>query len=136
MRLTMLLPNWGLRVTAVENTHDALERLRQATNQGEPWSYSVVLADLGSIRATALALARNLERKNQYGEARLVYLRGDEATSQELPLAATIIPRNAEDADLRSVLSASGVSWARHETHPAPAFKSVNTDPSRKSRIL
>ncbi len=136
MRLTMLLPNWGLRVTAVENTHDALERLRQATNQGEPWSYSVVLADLGSIRATALALARNLERKNQYGDARLVYLRGDEATSQDLPLAATVIPRNAEDADLRSVLSASGVSWARHETHSAPAFKAANVDPSRKSRIL
>ena len=136
MRLTMLLPNWGLRVTAVENTHDALERLRQATNQGEPWSYSVVLADLGSIRATALALARNLERKNQYGDARLVYLRGDEATSQDLPLAATVIPRNAEDADLRSVLSASGVSWARHEAHPAPAIKAANVDPSRKSRIL
>jgi signal transduction histidine kinase/CheY-like chemotaxis protein len=136
MRLTMLLPNWGLRVTAVENTHDALERLRQATNQGEPWSYSVVLADLGSIRATALALARNLERKNQYGDARLVYLRGDDATSQDLPLAATVIPRNAEDADLRSVLSASGVSWARHEAHPAPAFKATNVDPSRKSRIL
>ena len=136
MRLTMLLPNWGLRVTAVENTHDALERLRQATNQGEPWSYSVVLADLGSIRATALALARNLERKNQYGDARLVYLRGDESTSQDLPLAATVIPRNAEDADLRSVLSASGVSWARHEAHPAPAFKATNVDPSRKSRIL
>ena len=134
MRLTMLLPNWGLRVTAVENTHDALERLRQATNQGEPWSYSVVLADLASIRATALALARNLERKNQYGEARLVYLRGDESTSQDLPLATTVIPRNAEDADLRSVLSASGVSWARHEAHPAPAVK--NVDPSRKSRIL
>jgi signal transduction histidine kinase/CheY-like chemotaxis protein len=136
MRLTMLLPNWGLRVTAVENTHDALERLRQATNQGEPWSYSVVLADLGSIRATALALARNLERRNQYGDARLVYLRGDDATSQELPLAATVIPRNAEDADLRSVLSASGVSWARHEAHPAPAMKTPNVDPNRKSRIL
>jgi len=136
MRLTMLLPNWGLRVTAVENTHDALERLRQATNQGEPWSYSVVLADLASIRATALALARNLERRNQYGDARLVYLRGDDGTSPELPLAATVIPRNAEDADLRSVLSASGVAWARHEAHPSPVMKTANVDPSRKSRIL
>ena len=136
MRLTMLLPNWGLRVTTVENTHDALERLRQATVQGEPWSYSVVLADLSSIRSTALALARNLERKNQYGDARLVYMRGDDTTSQDLPLAAIVIPRNAEDADLRSVLSASGVSWARHEAHPTPAIKVANVDPSRKTRIL
>ncbi|MBK6415370.1 hypothetical protein [Thermomonas sp.] len=70
----MLLPSWGLRVTTVENTHDALERLRQATNQGRAlvvfgWCWPTSL----SIRATALALARNLERKNQYGEARLVY---------------------------------------------------------------
>jgi signal transduction histidine kinase/CheY-like chemotaxis protein len=127
MRLTMLLPNWGLRVTTVENTHDALERLRQATNQGEPWSYSVVMADLASIRATALALARNLERKNQYG---------DDATSQDLPLATTVIPRNAEDADLRSVLSASGVAWAPHDVHPAPALKATTVDQNHKSRIL
>ncbi len=136
MRLTMLLPNWGLRVTTVENTHDALERLRQATNQGEPWSYSVVLADLGSIRATAMALARNLERKNQYGDARLVYLRGEEATSQELPMGATVIPRNSQDADLRSVLSASGVSWASHGPQAAAPVKRQVSEPSRKTRIL
>ncbi|MEG3049647.1 MAG: ATP-binding protein, partial [Thermomonas sp.] len=132
MRLTLLLPNWGLRVTAVENTHDALERLRQASSQGEPWSYSVVLADLGSIRSTAVALSRNMERKNQYGDARLVYLRGDDATSLDLPMSANVIPRNAEDADLRSVLSASGVSWARHDQHPAPTAKAPPSDPERK----
>jgi len=136
MRLTMLLPNWGLRVTTVENTHDALERLRQAHGQGEPWSYSVVLADLSSIRATALALARNLERKNQYGEARLVYLRGDDPTVQDLPLAATVIPRNAQDADLRSVLSASGVSWATHGPDSSAPARHAPADPSRKARIL
>ena len=136
MRLTLLLPNWGLRVTAVENTHDALERLRQATSQGEPWSYSVVLADLGSIRSTAVALSRNMDRKNQYGDARLVYLRGDDATSLDLPVSANVIPRNAEDADLRSVLSASGVSWARHDQHPAPTAKAPPSDPERKARIL
>ena len=136
MRLTMLLPNWGLRVTTVENTQDALERLRQATAQGEPWSYSVVLADLSTIRSTALALARNLERKAQYGESRLVYLRGDDSTSLDLPLTATVIPRNAQDADLRSVLSASGVSWASHEALPAtPARRRIGEAPHR-TRIL
>ncbi|MFN7137011.1 MAG: ATP-binding protein, partial [Thermomonas sp.] len=121
MRLTMLLPNWGLRVTTVENTHDALERLRQAHAQGEPWAFSVVLADLSSIRSTALSLARNMERRQQYGDVRLVYLRGDDVTSLDLPSSATLIPRNVEDADLRAALSASGVSWAHHDPHPAPA---------------
>ncbi|MFT4178337.1 MAG: ATP-binding protein [Thermomonas sp.] len=136
MRLTMLLPNWGLRVTSVETTHDALERLRQATAQGEPWAYSVVLADLSSIRSTALSLARNMERKNQYGDARLVYMRSDEVTSLDLPVSATVIPRNAEDADLRSVLSASGVSWARHEQHPAPASEPEAQEAPRRPRLL
>ena len=137
MRLTMLLPNWGLRVTAVENTHDALERLRLANSQGEPWSYSVVLADLGSIRATALALARNLERKNQYGDPRLVYLRVEDATLPELPAGASVLPRNAPDADLRSVLSASGVSWASHEPQAATAGQAhMRQGPSGKPRVL
>ena len=136
MRLTMLLPNWGLRVTTVENTHDALERLRQATAQGEPWSYSVVLADLSTIRSTSLALARNLERKVQYGESRLVYLRGEETTSVDLPLSATVIPRNVQDADLRSVLSASGVSWASHEAEPATPVRRRIGEESQKTRIL
>ena len=132
MRLTLLLPNWGMRVTTVENTQDALERLRQATAQGEPWSYSAVLADLSSIRSTALALARNLQRKAQYGDARLVYLRGEDVTSVELPPSAIVIPRNAPDADLRSVLSASGVSWASHESQStAPAAPQPENPPAR-----
>src|SRR5690606_20500681 len=136
MRLTMLLPNWGLRVTTVENTHDALERLRAARGQGEPWTYSVVLADLSSIRSTALSLARNMERRAQFGDVRLVYLRGDEVTSLDLPMSATIVPRSVEDADLRAVLSASGVSWAQHDPHPAPAPRAPRPASSRKTRVL
>jgi len=136
MRLTMLLPNWGLRVTAVENTHDALERLRQAHTQGDPWTFSVVLADLTSIRSTAVSLARNMERKQQYGEVRLVYLRGDDATSLDLPVTATLIPRNVEDADLRAVLSASGVTWGQQNPHPAPAAQKPQDAIPSKPRIL
>ena len=136
IRLTMLLPNWGMRVTAVENTHDALERLRKATAQGEPWAYSVVLADLSTIRSTALALARNLERKAQYGESRLVYLRGEDSTSINMPLNATVIPRNVQDADLRLLLSASGVSWASHEAQPATPVRRRSEEEPHKTRIL
>ncbi len=136
MRLTLLLPNWGMRVTTVENTQDALERLRQATAQGEPWSYSAVLADLPSIRSTALALARNLQRKAQYGDARLVYMRGDDVSSVELPPSAIVIPRNAPDADLRSVLSASGVSWASHDNQSTTPAATPLENANEKTRIL
>ena len=137
MRLTLLLPNWGLRVTVVENTHDALERMRQANQQGEPWNFSVVLADLSSIRSTAVSLARNLERRDQYGAARLVYLRGEEVTSQDLPIGASILSRTAADAELRSALSASGVAWAQHDPHPAPApAPAPKVELGRKAKIL
>ena len=136
MRLTLLLPNWGLRITAVENTHDALERLRQAKGQGEPWNYSVVLADLSSIRSTAVSLARNMDRHEQYGNARLIFLRSDEVTSQDLPLGASIVSRNVADADLRAALSASGVAWAQQDPHPAPVTPAPKVELGRKARIL
>jgi signal transduction histidine kinase/CheY-like chemotaxis protein len=105
LRLSMLLPNWGLRVTAVETTHEALDRLRAAAAQGEPWAYGIVLADLAGMRNTALALHRNLERHAIYGDVRLVCLQGDDPVPEELQRGATLLFRNAHDADLRTALT-------------------------------
>ncbi|MFC7301969.1 hybrid sensor histidine kinase/response regulator [Cognatiluteimonas weifangensis] len=105
LRLSMLLPNWGLRVTAVETTQEALDRLRAAAAQGEPWAYGIVLADLAGMRNTALALHRNLERHAIYGDVRLVCLQGEDPLSEELLRSATVLARNAPDADLRAALT-------------------------------
>jgi signal transduction histidine kinase/CheY-like chemotaxis protein len=105
LRLSMLLPNWGLRVTAVETTHEALDRLRAAAAQGEPWAYGIVLADLAGMRNTALALHRNLERHAIYGDVRLICLQGDDPVPEELQRGATLLFRNAPDADLRTALT-------------------------------
>jgi len=105
MRLSMLLPNWGLRVTPVETTQEALERLRTAATQGAPWAYSMVLADLAGMRTTALALHRNLERQAIYGNVRLVCLQGDDPVPDELQRTATVLGRNVQDADLRAALT-------------------------------
>ncbi|TXI50498.1 MAG: sensor histidine kinase [Lysobacter sp.] len=105
LRLNMLLPNWGLRITTVESTQDALERLRSAAAQGGAWAYSTVVADLAGMRNTSVALQRNLERHNVYGNVRLVCLQGDEPAAPELLSGgATLISRTAPDADLRSAL--------------------------------
>ncbi|MCY7355246.1 MAG: response regulator [Lysobacter sp.] len=105
-RLTMLLPNWGLRVTAVDTAHEALDRLRTAATQGAPWQYSIVLADLNGMRGTAVALQRNLERESMYGDVRLVCLFGDEDIPGVLrhPDVA-FLPRHVADGELRAMLA-------------------------------
>lgn len=105
LRLSMLLPNWGLRVSAVETTQEALDRLRTAANQGAPWAYSIVLADLSGMRNTALALHRNLSRQSVYGDLKLVCLYGDDPVAEELQRSATLLSRQAPDADLRAALA-------------------------------
>ncbi len=105
-RLGMLLPNWGLRVTTVETTQEALDRLRAAATQGPPWTYSAVLADLPGMRTTALALHRNTARQATFGAVKLVYLYGDETIPDELRAGATLLPRQANDIDLRTALTA------------------------------
>ena len=107
LRLSMLLPNWGLRVSAVETTQEALERLRTAANQGKPWAYSVVLADLAGIRNTAVALHRNISRSSIYGDLRLVCLYGEDSIPEELQHSATLLSRQAPDQDLRAALTDS-----------------------------
>src|SRR5690625_4871476 len=104
LRLSMLLPNWGLRVSTVETTQEALNRLRSAASQGAPWAYSIVLADLAGMRHTALALHRNLGRQTIYGELKLVCLYGDDEIPEELLQATTVLSRQAPDADLRAAL--------------------------------
>jgi signal transduction histidine kinase/CheY-like chemotaxis protein len=117
-RLSMLLPNWGMRVTVVDTTQEALDRLRAAANQGPPWAYSVVLADLTGMRTTALALHRNLGRHaGVFGKVRQVYLYGDDGAPEELRQNATLIPRQAPDAELREALSTTEPD--RREAIPA-----------------
>jgi signal transduction histidine kinase/CheY-like chemotaxis protein len=106
-RLSMLLPNWGLRVTSVETTQEALDRLRAAATQGAPWTYSTVVADLGGMRNTALALHRNIVRHSMFGDVHLVYLYADEETPAELRQGATLLPRLSPDAELRVALTPS-----------------------------
>jgi signal transduction histidine kinase/CheY-like chemotaxis protein len=126
LRLNMLLPNWGLRITAVESTQDALERLRSAASQGRPWAYTMVLADLAGMRNTAVALQRNLERQNVYGQVRLVCLQTDEAAPPELLQGgATLLSRTAPDADLRAALLGQSPTFS--EAPPQPAEIDADT---------
>ena len=111
-RLGMLLPNWGFRVSMVETTQEALDRLRTGASKGSPWSYTVVLADLTGMRSTALSLRRNLERQAVFGNVRLVCLYGDDDVPEELRRNTTLLSRQAPDPDLRQALLARPAAGA------------------------
>jgi signal transduction histidine kinase/CheY-like chemotaxis protein len=134
-RLSMLLPNWGLRVTVVETTQEALDRLRAAATQGPPWTYSVVLADLSGMRNTALALHRNIGRHSMFGEVRLVYLHGDDEVPAELRQGATLLARQAPDPELRAALSRPAVVAEASATEPGTAA-SPGGIPHWQARVL
>jgi signal transduction histidine kinase/DNA-binding response OmpR family regulator len=137
MRMSMLLPNWGMRLTAVETTQEALDRLLAAATQGPPWAYAVVVADLAGMRNTAIALRRNLEHHAIYGPIRLLCLSGDEAAPEELRERATILGRNAQDGDLRVALTAVPQPAAsREEPAEARAMPSQPLPEQRRMRVL
>ena len=140
LRLSMLLPNWGLRVSSVETTQEALDRLRNAANQGAPWAYSIVLADLAGMRSTAVALHRNLGRHAVYGELRLVCLYGDDPVPDELQRSVTLLSRQAPDADLRAALTTDLAPPNPDivQEHAAVATASIPLQPAatRAARVL
>ncbi len=104
-RIALLLPNWGMTVSIVETTQEALERLRQAPSPGQASpGFVAVLADYDGLRHSARALHRALLRTPAYASVRLLWLYGDEEIPQELRDGTEALPRLAPDADLRCAL--------------------------------
>ena len=106
-RLHVALPYWGVQPTAVATTQEAINRLRGAMSRGGNALYQLLIADLGSIRTTAIGLHRNIRRATELDLLRIVYLRGDDPVPDELldPGRALVLPRDLSDAELRVALT-------------------------------
>ncbi|MET1162870.1 MAG: ATP-binding protein [Pseudoxanthomonas sp.] len=103
-RLAILLPSWGIQLTCVDTTQEALERLRSA-QVSRTAAFSIVLGDLSSIRASARALHRGVTRNNVVEGVRMVWLYGDEEIPDELRDGSMLLPRQSHGADLHAALS-------------------------------
>lgn len=103
-RLSILLPSWGIQLTCVDTTQEALERLRSVQTSGAT-NFSIVLGDLSSIRASARALHRGVTRNNVVDAVRMVWLYGDEEIPDELRDGSILLPRQSHGADLHAALS-------------------------------
>ncbi|KAF1690889.1 ATP-binding protein, partial [Pseudoxanthomonas koreensis] len=119
-RIALLLPNWGMTVSIVETTQEALERLRQPPSPGQgAQGFVAVLADYDGLRHSARALHRALLRTPAYAGVRLLWLYGDEDIPEELREGAEALPRLAPDADLRGALQEAPAPRAEPKG-PAP----------------
>jgi signal transduction histidine kinase/DNA-binding response OmpR family regulator len=133
-RLTLLATNWGMQPVAVETTQEALDRLRLVGEQGQQ-DYLAVLADLGGIRSTALALHRAITRRPLPDALRLVWLYGDDTVPAELHPRSTLLSRQSPDADLRAALTGaapepdpSEIAVALEEIFPEPVENVASAD--------
>ena len=103
-RMALLLPSWGIQLTAIDTTQEALERLRAGPVPGTP-PYTIVIGDLSSIRASARALHRGVTRARREEATRMVWLYGDEEIPDELRDGGILLPRQSHGADLHAALS-------------------------------
>ncbi|MEN5116649.1 ATP-binding protein [Luteimonas sp. TWI662] len=131
-RLSMLLADWGLRVQAVETTHEALELLRQGAGSSAAAAWSIVVADLAGLRDAGMALRRNLARPADYGQPRLVCLQGDEPIDGPDD-DAIVLHRQASDVRLREAVLGETVPGEATDTgQPEPMLPARTAVPTTR----
>src|SRR5690606_27450653 len=133
-RMALLLPNWGMTVSIVETTQEALERLRGQTTPGRPTGYFAVLADHDGLRRSATALHRALTRTAAYADVRLLWLYDEESVPEDLQQGASVLPRQVPDTELRGSLQPSLATNRPAPAPPAPAAPApAAAEPQRES---
>ncbi|MCI2262257.1 ATP-binding protein [Xanthomonas indica] len=103
-RLSVLLPNWGVQVSKVDSTQEALERLRGNGSGARP-AYDLVIGDLDGLRQSARALQRAVARLPAPQTTRLIWLYGEADIPEEIRAHGALLSRQAADIDLRSMLA-------------------------------
>ena len=106
-RLQLAAPAWGSQLTASETTQDVLARLRTAQARGTTWAFDLLLVDLNSVRSTAIALHRNLQRSAEFESLPVVYLKAHESPPPELSdgQQVLILSRSMGLAEMRTAIS-------------------------------
>ncbi|KFN42408.1 hybrid sensor histidine kinase/response regulator [Arenimonas oryziterrae] len=125
-RLQKAMPDWGAQLTESEATQDALTQLRTAITRGNNWAFDLLIVDLQSVRATAIALHRNLRRTPELEDLRVIYLQGSEPAAPELAAGghALMLPRAIGNVEFRTAVNnflSAPVVIHHPEPEPAPA---------------
>ena len=122
-RLAQAFAHWGVDVSFVATTQDALNQLR--ANATRPRGYDLLLADLGSIRSTQVALQRNLAAMEGIEGLRYVFIEGNELVPSDLRdmRNSVVVSRAIPDTELRlqitRLLAGETISGAGRESEAA-----------------
>jgi signal transduction histidine kinase/CheY-like chemotaxis protein/HPt (histidine-containing phosphotransfer) domain-containing protein len=107
-RLSGYFQMWGMSQISTNTTADALSKLKSSATLGENWAFDVVFVDLGTMRQTAPALARNVVREPALERLRMVFVEGEDNEAIDLQVEAArglTIPRHYGEGELSSTLN-------------------------------
>ncbi|CBA14839.1 hybrid sensor histidine kinase/response regulator [Xanthomonas albilineans] len=130
-RLNRLLPNWGVQVSKVDCTQEALERLRNGNSARS--TYDLVIGDLDGMRHSARALQRAVARLPAPQTTRLIWLYGDMEIPEEIRAHGALLSRQAADLDLRSMLALDPPATAVNAGMPKE-YTAVDTLPATDTK--
>lgn len=124
-RLQKLLTGWNIQAVQNNVAADVVNKIK-TTSTGS-FAFDFILLDFGSMRATALAILRQLMRDTKLESLRVVCISGDDQLPDEVRLAShsAVIQRNFADLELRNLLQS--LLEASHTPEVTP---SLNTDTS------
>jgi len=103
-RLSDLFGKWSAQAVLNNIATDVVVKLK-ASSSGS-FAYDFLLLDFGSMRATALAILRNVLREPGLDALRILCLSGDDQLPEEVRMAphSAIISRSFVDAELRTAM--------------------------------
>ncbi len=126
-RLERALTTWGYHPRRANNLQEALEILRSPAA-----SLHAVIGDLDPLQHSAGALQRAINRMDD--APRLLWLYGDTPVAPELMDAATVLPRQLPDAQLRDALADIAAANVRRNA-AAPTSAPAASTPAEPTAI-
>jgi signal transduction histidine kinase/CheY-like chemotaxis protein/HPt (histidine-containing phosphotransfer) domain-containing protein len=107
-RLASYCQSWGLSHIATNTTADALSKLKSSATLGDNWAFDVVVVDLGSMRSTAPALARNVLREPALERLCMAFIDSEEGAPAELQsdsARSILLKRTFTEGELQATLN-------------------------------
>ena len=106
-RLTAYFANWGVNHMALTTTADAQSKLRAAASMGESWAYDFAIVDAGSLKSSAAAFLRGVQREGSLDPLKILVVQPEEGGAQELKTddRITLLPRTFAEGELRTQLN-------------------------------